>query len=42
MNLIRTFVFNPIQTNTYVVQQAETNHKGVIVDPACATEAEFS
>lgn len=42
MNLIRTFVFNPIQTNTYVVQQAETDPKGVIIDPACATEAEFA
>lgn len=40
MNLIRTFVFNPIQTNTYVVQASETQADGLIVDPACATEAE--
>lgn len=41
MNLIRTFVFNPIQTNTYVLQHAETQGRGVVVDPACAKAAEF-
>lgn len=41
MNLIRTFVFNPIQTNTYVIRHAETQGRGVVVDPACATPTEF-